>query len=269
MWCIYWAGGGTFDFNLEEGKGMDKPNQSHIDSTYITTLGLLYNLGGSLAAAAISSIGAIHFATVLHAESAVPEKTTNSIEFIEHFWVSGTIPFVENGENTVDGHIDWSSIQSDGACYIWSVPYVKSHADADPVRRVVAPSVLKEIMIIGPVLILHHYNAEGSKIFLGSNPAICDRFLIYTEQRSQKLFRDTSLHRTEDRASRNINLYGITDCVVGAPSFTPTILSRLSHNAIASDVRNFRPYKAYTHTPDFFFLTRNSQFFFFLTTALD
>ena len=115
---------------------------------------------------------------------------------------------------------------------IWSVPFTDIHHDPEG----------NEPEVIGPLQIFPD-DTERSKVFLGPLPMLADSFLVYSAQERRKIYRSSSISISDMHSfdSQNISIFGITDCMIGAPSFSPSLIAQLSKRSASKRVSYLLP----------------------------
>ena len=195
------------------------------DDDIIATLGILYNLGQSVASLEVSVTKKTFIQSVLNVEDA--SKMGSSIQVVEKTWESDIISRPSKcDKSTVDYFKNISFVVSSGGCFIWSVPLNMKGYEA----------YVKDPIVIGPVQLSPDDDLEKSKVFLGSMPSFSDQFLIYSSQERRKLQRKISSAHCQPLKAEEISIYGISDFIVGTPSFTPSLIQQLSKRSIDNRV---------------------------------
>lgn len=188
---------------------------------------------------------------------------------VQRYWIGDTVAVKSKDRH---GQFVWTVAKSDGCNFTWAVPffqYKKTH-DADSVvltsiedmagsgeednkNMKVRPILLDALLphaksmsshsqgvhtirrkksdLHGTVFhdgdVLHGCVIDESEILLGPMPSIYCRFVFYVGQASRNIQR-------RQLESSNMQLYGLTDCVVGPPTFVSSLFIDLSEDDAVS-----------------------------------
>ena len=178
------------------------------DNDVIATIGVMHNLGQCLTSVEVSRSGEMELSNVVDFQS--QSSTFKSIQVIEKLWLSELIQSDKNHCNTI-------SVVAGEDTYVWSVSSNGKFDDAHA----------KSPNVIGPIQLFPDDDPEKCKIFLGPLPAFVDQFLIYSTQDRRKC---------QSTESGIISIFGLSDLIVGAPSFTPCLALYLTKLSIDSRV---------------------------------
>lgn len=196
------------------------------DSDSIATIGILYNLGQSVASLGISSSGKTCLKNIF--QLAKKSEKIEEIKVVEKIWLSDVSFKYSRNDTNKEYCMNWSFLISGGGNLIWSVPSddtIDGPEDKDPV-------------VIGPMQLFPDDDPEKSKVFLGSLPLASDRFLIYSAQERRKFHRHNVALNDETSNLEDTSIFGISDCVIGVPSFTPSLILQLSLRCTDNKVSN-------------------------------
>ncbi len=216
--CGMFIAGAAFHFTLG---GKNSALQGDGDST--VTLGILHNLGQSVSSLKVSSSKKTCLKNVFNLEK--KSDKGGAMQVVEKVWISDTVLKAEHDSKI--HAINWSFLLSDGNSIIWSVPFNGIHRDPEGNE----PEVVGPLQIFPP-----DDDTERSKIFLGPLPMYCDSFLVYSAQERRKVHRNILRSIGDSFDSQDISILGITDCIIGAPSFSPSLIAQLSKRSASRRV---------------------------------
>ena len=217
--CGVFFAGASFRFNLLAGI------QNNIGS--IATIGILHNLGQSVASLDVSSSRETRLKSVFHLGGVA--KKVDKIQVVEKIWISDIVEKPKRGHNDIEYTMNWSFLKSDGGNLIWSVPLDGAISGSEGYKPIV----------VGPIQLFPDDDPEMSKVFLGPLPLISERFLIYSAQHRRQFNRNIPLSNSRLLESEQMSTYSLSDCIIGAPSFTPSLILQLSQRSIDRKVSIF------------------------------
>ena len=215
----------VFHFTLGEIRNSDLEGG---DGSSTITLGILHNLGQCLSSLKMSSSKKTCLKNVFDIGKK-PDKS-GAIQVVEKIWMSDLV-FKSEQDSKVHT-MNWSFLLSDGGSMIWSVPFTDIHHNPEG----------NEPEVIGPLQIFPD-DTERSKVFLGPLPMLADSFLVYSAQERCKIYCSSSISISDLHSfdSQNISIFGITDCMIGAPSFSPSLIAQLSKRSASKRVSYLLP----------------------------
>ena len=203
--CGIFIAGANFKYDLRVLSNLT------LNDEPIASIGVFHNLCRSLSSIAVNCSR---------------ENVSNSLfdvnhkakpNWIEKMWLSDVSKSRSNGEYWMD----FSFMSSDGSNFIWSKLSNESEITTEE----------RDSFVLGPVQLFPDDDPERIKILLGPLSSISDRFLIYTTQERRKIH----LYN-QTKQSKPLNVYCVSDCIIGAPTFTSGLLSQITQRLKGNEV---------------------------------
>ena len=205
--------GAGFQYDFESPKGSDRHNDK-----YVAILGVLHNNGQSLCSLCLGwnkkSIKDVFCFRKMHGKSGVTQ-------LVQKVWTSEVISR-PGQRHTMDFFSNMAFSLNGGNTFVWSVPFNKTISEfekSDPIT-------------FGPVHVLPDDNPEQSRIFLGSLPLVSDRFLVFSSQVRRKYRRNIQSSNSQSAEPEEFSIYRMSDLIVGAPCFAPSLIFQLSKRSV-------------------------------------
>lgn len=184
---------------------------SALNDKPIASIGVFHNLCRSLSSIAVYCSRENVFSSLFD----VNRKTKNN--WIEKMWLSNISKSRRNGEYWMD----FSFMSSDGSNYVWSKLSNESEITTEE----------RDSFVLGPLQLFPDDDPERTKILLGPLSSISDRFLTYVTQERRKIH----LHN-QTKQSEQPSIYCVSDCMIGAPTFTSGLLSQITQRLKGNEV---------------------------------
>ncbi len=211
--CGLFLVGASFQFDLSPLSPVKKR-----DTGAFATIGVFHNLARSISSFTISSKRETSLKKIFDLHCSSNHKAQNN--WIEKMWLSDILPTSTNNHGF---WMDFSFITSDGSSYVWS--YLSNESDTTSEER--------DSFVLGPLQLFSDDDPEKSKILLGPLSSISDRFLAYAAQERRKIHLPKSNHQV---GSKEISLFCVSDCMVGVPTFTSSLVSQFAQRIKGNEV---------------------------------
>jgi len=257
--CGIFIAGASFQFDLVKDHSHEISGSNA--NTYIATLGVICAMGKTVFSVTVAPLGLLTCACLYESD-----VSKNIHPTVQRYWIADTVIVKTKGHRC---QFVWTIAKSDGCNFTWSVPFFQHqrvHND-DPVISMstehdmadfeedgdksikVKPILLDVLLPItenipshcqstfaiqkkisdlhGTVFhdgdILHGCVTDESEILLGPMPSIYCQFVFYVGQASRNI-------QGGQVKSHKMQLYGLTDCVVGPPTFVASLFIDLSED---------------------------------------
>lgn len=251
--CGIFIAGASFQFDL-----VNDGNYGSHTTQYIATLGVICAMGKTMFTVIVTPIGPVSCACLYESDFSKIIYST-----VQRYWIGDTV-MVKSKDRR--GQFVWTVAKSDGCNFTWSVPFFQYQRDHDDdsvvvtsaeedmtglkddvnknmkVKSILLDVLLPHAKIISSHLqsahtqnsdlhgtvfhdgdVLHGCVIDESEILLGPMPSIYCQFVFYVGQASCNILR-TQLD------SSIVQLYGLTDCIVGPPTFVSSLFIDLSED---------------------------------------
>ena len=213
-------------------------------------MGIVHDSGHAISALIVGTMGIQAFANVFQA----PKLTCNAKQIRERI-KDITLGDVTSNVMEKGGKFVWTFERTNGHTTSWLVPFISSDMNdlvcydescapvhIEAFQRIsfitgrnsstlqTRGSHLSLLSLLGTVCdngdCLHGCSTDNTKVFLGQLPSKCANSTLYTGQ----MCRNITTNQSPYQSSKNyaLQLYGLTDCVIGPPSFTTSLLASLA-----------------------------------------
>ena len=209
--CSIFLAGADFKYDLTSLKLLKTR-----DTEITATIGVIHNLGRSVSSFTNPSLKVNKVFDLNYASNNKPK-----IHWIEKLWLSD----VQTSKSSDEYLMDFSFLSSDGSNYVWSKLSNKNETITEE----------RDSFVLGPLQLYPDDDPEKSKIFLGPLSSISDRFLVYAAQERRKIH----LSQSNQFDSKDLSVYCVSDCIIGVPTFTSSLVSQCTQRLKGNEVSFF------------------------------